>query len=188
MDTISLHHKKGRKTRLGSLIPLCLQILYFLLYSITSLVSTQNKRSHHDLCLFIYHCRLFIFTTHTTLYMIFTLLLQGSCSLTSATTDSTLGTVILQRGGQGKARSTGCGLRILPAGLATKLGRTCKSLMSSSSSKTAASKYKTMKEVHTQSINRLLVELLWVNDSVSLSHPDSCSHCSQNGVCLAFLQ
>lgn len=119
---------EGRKARLRSLTPVCLQILYFLVYSISSLVSTQNKRPHHDLCIFIYHCRLFIFSppphTHNSLILSLYYLFKGSCSPTSATTDSTVGTVILQRGGQGKERSTGCGLRILPAGLATKLGRT----------------------------------------------------------------
>lgn len=62
---------EGRKARLRSLTPVCLQILYFLVYSISSLVSTQNKRPHHDLCIFIYHCRLLIFTpphTHTALW------------------------------------------------------------------------------------------------------------------------
>lgn len=67
---------EGRKARLRSLTPVCLQILYFLVYSISSLVSTQNKRPHHDLCIFIYHCRLLIFTppTHTQLCDIISIL------------------------------------------------------------------------------------------------------------------
>lgn len=119
---------EGRKARLRSLTPVCLQILYFLVYSISSLVSTQNKRPHHDLCIFIYHCRLFIFSPPppqlSDIISILPLqrfmlsniryhrLNHGNCHIAHP------------KSGQGKERSTGCGLRILPAGLATKLGRT----------------------------------------------------------------